>query len=76
MMATMLFRIGDIHCIGCLNRITYALKNENAIEVDINLENKIAKVTTGDEGTTKDSYLDAIKKAGYSAEWLATLDED
>ncbi|PKK96303.1 MAG: hypothetical protein CVV58_07035, partial [Tenericutes bacterium HGW-Tenericutes-3] len=45
-MATIIFRIGDIHCIGCVNRITSALTSKGATNVDIDFSTHIAKVVT------------------------------
>ena len=74
-MATLIYRIGDIHCVGCINRITSALKAEDAIHVDIDLTTHVAKVLTEEKHPNEKVFLDAITHAGYQAEYLTTIDD-
>lgn len=74
-MATLIYRIGDIHCIGCINRITSALKSVGAIDVDIDFSTHIAKVMTEEEKPNSSIYLEAIVQTGYHAEYLTTIVE-
>ena len=75
-MATIIFRIGDIHCIGCVNRITSALTSKGATNVDIDFSTHIAKVVTYENDPEIDAYLQAIIQTGYQAEYLTTLKEE
>lgn len=75
-MATLIYRIGDIHCIGCINRITSALKSAGAINVDINFSTHIAKVLTEEEKPNSNMYLEAIVQTGYQVEYLTTIEEE
>ena len=74
-MATIVIRIGDIHCIGCVNRITSALRAKGAINVDIEITTHIAKVFTEEEDPEENTYLQAIIDSGYNAEYLTTIRE-
>ncbi|HAX03678.1 MAG: hypothetical protein A2Y45_08835 [Tenericutes bacterium GWC2_34_14] len=75
-MATLIYRIGDINCIGCINRITSALKSIGAIDVDIDFSTHIAKVLTEEENPDENLYLNAIVQTGYQVEYLTTLNEE
>ncbi|AUD63796.1 hypothetical protein BK010_09410 [Tenericutes bacterium MO-XQ] len=75
-MATLIYRIGDIHCVGCINRITSALKEEDAIHVDIDLTTHIAKVMTEETNPDENIFLNAIIESGYQAEYLTTIDDN
>lgn len=75
-MTTHIYRIGDIHCIGCINRITFALESVGASHVDIDLSTHIAKVITRETQTDEKVFLQAIVETGYKAEYLTTVKED
>jgi copper chaperone CopZ len=75
-MATIIFRIGNIHCIGCVNRIISALTLKGATNVDIDFSTHIAKVVTDENNPEIDTYLQAILRTGYKAEYILTLKEE
>ena len=75
-MTTLIYRIGVIHCIGCMNRITRALKSAAAIDVDIDFSTSIAKFWTEEENPDADAYLEAIVQTGYQVEYLTTIEEE
>jgi copper chaperone CopZ len=75
-MKTHVIRIGDIHCIGCVNRITFALESLGATHVDIDLSIHIAKVSTESSVQDEHTFVQAINDTGYQAEYLTTLEED
>ena len=75
-MATLIYRIGDITCIGCINRITKSLKSIGAVDVDIDFSTHIAKVLTEENDPNWNIYLQAIVQTGYQVEYLATINED
>ena len=75
-MATIIFRIGEIHCIGCINRITSSLKSEGVIDAAIDFSTHIAKVLTEEENPDEMIYLQAIIDSGYDAEYLTTISEE
>lgn len=75
-MSRIIYRVQEVHCIGCVNRITNALLNKGALHVDFNIETLIAKVDTEEINPDVEMYLDAIKKTGYDAEYLTTITEE
>lgn len=75
-MKTYMIRIGDIHCIGCVNRITFALESVGATRVDIDLSTHIAKVSTESIDQNEEVFVQAIADSGYQAEYMTTLQED
>lgn len=72
-MGTLIFKIGDIHCVGCINRINSALALDGVIDVDVNLSTHITKVITEENDPNPDVYTNAIKNAGYQVEYLTTI---
>jgi|GEM_PF-964342 len=75
-MTTLIFRIGEIHCIGCVNRIKSALNQYDVENVDIDLMTHIAKVVVDQIDPDINTYLNAITQTGYHAEFLTSIKED
>lgn len=70
-MITFIYRVNDIHCVGCVNRIKQAVMNQGALSVEINLENHTAIVRSS-EDNNENVYLQAIQSLGYEAELLSS----
>lgn len=60
------FRIPDMHCEGCTQRITRVLERlEGVRSAEVTLEGKRADVTYDAERTGPDALKAATRKAGY-----------
>ncbi|MDY0295230.1 MAG: heavy metal-associated domain-containing protein [Acholeplasmataceae bacterium] len=75
-MPTLIFKIGDIHCIGCINRISNAIKDKGAVDVDIDLATRIAKIFIEEKNVDHIIYEKAIAQTGYHGEYLTTIDDE
>jgi copper chaperone CopZ len=66
------FKVSNMRCGGCANRITKALKaNEAVSDVKVNLENKMVTVSFDEAKTSKEALLETLTNAKYQAEIVA-----
>lgn len=62
------FRIPDLHCDGCVNRVTNVLERLDGVRsAKVSLDDKTAEVTH-DDTVNFDTMKSAVEKAGYTAE--------
>ena len=66
-------RLSGIHCVGCFNRIEYALSEIGASNVDLDLETNIGKIDFKGDEKQADVYIKAITDIGYQAELLTVF---
>ena len=63
------FKISNMNCGGCANKVKTALNKTEAVSnVDIDLQNKIAKVTFDDAKTDAKKLQEVLKEARFNAE--------
>ncbi|MFB6272966.1 MAG: heavy-metal-associated domain-containing protein [Salinibacter sp.] len=63
------FRVPDMHCEGCANRITNVLERlEGVRSTEVSLEDKTAEVEVEDGAVDPEDLKVAVEKAGYTVE--------
>jgi copper chaperone CopZ len=63
------FRVPDMHCQGCANRVATVLERlEGVRSTDVSFEEKTAEVDLADGATEFDDLKAAVEKAGYTVE--------
>jgi len=66
-MKNTVLRVSDMSCGGCANAVKSALTGvEGVLEADVSLEEKTARVVSGDT-VSADDLVAAVSAAGYSA---------
>lgn len=61
------FRIPDMHCEGCTERVSRILEQINGVRsADVSLEGKQAVVTYDAGAISPDALREAIERAGYA----------
>jgi copper chaperone len=65
MTKTLNLSIGNMHCGGCVNRVTAALKKLEGVEVQ-RVEVGSAEITLDDSVTTPDAVMESIRNIGFA----------
>ena len=63
-MAELVFQIDGMHCGACVQRVTRALNQVPSTQVD---EVRVGAARLHGDGQSPDTYLAAIRKAGFEA---------
>ncbi len=74
-MIKLIFKLENIHCVGCANRVKNALISAGALHVDVDFSSKTAHALVHHFEHGDTTYTSAIEKSGYETQLIAVLDE-